>query len=101
MSTTVWKYWASRGSKSTLYDPMLNTQNNNAIKNLQKQLLDVNPLIGYAHVIPSDNTIEMVETKFQANGSPFAYQLSPVEFNFQVVISLSSVESLLLTNSFS
>ena len=89
MSTTIWEYLASRGIKPTLYDPRLNTQNNNAIKHLQKQLLDVNPLIGYAHVISPDNTIEMGETKFefQATGSPFFYQLSPVEFNFQVAIS--------------
>ena len=95
LSTTVQKHLASREIKPALYDPRLNTQNNNAIKNLQKQLLDLHPLISYAHVIPPNNTIEMDETKFgfQATGSPLSYKLSPVEFNF--------VESLLLTNLFS
>ena len=44
-----------------------------------------------------DNTTEMAETKFGflASGSPPSYRLSPVEFKFQVAISLSSVELLL------
>ena len=104
MSTTVQKHLESRGIKPTLYDPRLqNQENTEGIQNVQKQLLDINPMIGFAHVIPPDNTIQLVDTKFgfQAVGSRLSYQLSPVEFNFEVVVNLSSVESLLLLNSFS
>ena len=104
MSTTVQKHLESRGIKPTLYDPRLqNQENTEGIRNVQKQLLDINPVISFAHVIRPDNTIQLVDTKFgfQAVGSPLSYQLSPVEFNFEVVVNLSSVESLLLSNSFS
>ena len=76
MSTTVQKHLESRGIKPTLYDPRLqNQENTEGIRNVEKQLLDENPMIGFAHVIPPDNTIQLVDTKFgfQAVGSPLSY----------------------------
>ena len=90
MSTTVQKHLESRGIKPILYDPRLqNQENTEGIRNVQKQLLDISPMVGFAHVIPPDYTIQLVDTKFgfQAVGSPLSHQLSPVEFNFEVVVN--------------
>ena len=46
--------------------------------------------MGFAHIIPPPDKVSAVKTKFgmQALGSPLSYQLAPVEFNFEVHISL-------------
>ena len=53
---------------------------------LQNTLRLSNKHIGFAHVIPPPDKVSAVKTK--ALGSPLSYQLAPVEFNFEVHISL-------------
>ena len=91
LSTTIQRNLASRGIKSTLYNPCLSSSHcvdMNKLEALQNTLRLSNKHIGFAHIIPPPDKCSAMKTKFgmQALGSPLSYQLAPVEFNFEVHI---------------
>ena len=91
MSTSVQRQLSRRGINPTLYDPRSRDFKNDSRRRvgiMKETLQNVNQCIGFARVIPPDDTVHKVETKFGMNplGSVLSYQLSPVEFNFQVHI---------------
>ena len=93
LSTTIQRNLASRGIKSTLYNPCLSSSHcvdMDKLEALQNTLRLSNKHIGFAHIIPPPDKVSAVKTKFgmQALGSLLSYQLAPVEFNFEVHISL-------------
>ena len=98
MSTSVQRQLSCRGIDPTLYDPRSRDFKNDSRRRvgiMKETLQNVNQCIGFAHVIPPDDTVHKVETTFVMNplGSVISYQLSPVEFNFQVYINTSAVGS--------
>ena len=98
MSTTVQRQLSRRGINPTLYDPRSRDFKNDSRRRvgiMKETLQNVNQCIGFAYVIPPYDTVHKVETKFGMNplGSVLSYQLSPVEFNFQVYIDTSAIGS--------
>ena len=60
------------------------------LASLKADLKTINPGIGFSHVIPPFDGLVFTDTRFgkQESGSPLSYQLSPVDFNFEVVFDI-------------
>ena len=58
----------------------------------------MNPQIGFTHVVPSLDEMDTVQTKHcpQFTGSPLSYQLTVVDFNFDILTNLSGVPDRLI-----
>ena len=96
MSTHIQKESDSHGVKPTLYDPRVCSErslNVKRIQEMQTKLTAMNPLIGFAYVIPSPSAIQMVDTKFgkHALGSPLSFHLNAADFNFGIFSDLSKI----------
>ena len=93
LSTTIQRNLAFRGIKSTLYNQCPSSSHYvdmDKLGALQNTLRLSNKHIGFAHTIPPTDKASAVKATFgmQALGSPLPYQLTPVEFNSEVHISL-------------
>ena len=91
LSTSIQKHLSSRGINPTMYDPRTtgtNCLNPVKLASLKVDLKTINTGTGFAHVIPPFDGLVFTDTRFgkQAIGTPLSYQLSPVDFNFEVVL---------------
>ena len=97
IKTSIHKTGSSRGIQSTLYDPRIKNAGpaeevKVKVNRLSKKLLEINPGIGFAHIIQPFKTLETVATCYgnQILGSPLSYQLSVVDHNFEVITNLEA-----------
>ena len=94
MSTSVQKELKKRGITPTLYDPRVKerqTLDLPGVDVMKKQLEDINPLIGFSHIIPEKpELLTNVDTRYgsQVLGSPLSFHLSALDFNFTVFTNL-------------
>ena len=93
LSTSIQTHLSSRGINPTMYDPRTagtNCLNPVKLASLKADLKTINPGIGFAHVIPPFDGLVFTDTRFgkQTIGFPLSYQLSPVDFNFEVVFDI-------------
>ena len=86
-STHIQKESDFHGIKPTIYDP----RNMKRMQEMQAKLTAMDPLIGFAQVIPPPSAIQMVDIKFgkHAFGSPLSFHLNAVDFNFGIFNDLS------------
>ena len=95
IKTSIHKTGSSRGIQSTLYDPRIKNAGpaeEVKVNRLSKKLLEINPGMGFAHIIQPFKTLETVVTCYgnQILGSPLSYQLSVVDHNFEVMTNLEA-----------
>ena len=93
MNTAVQKQGTSKGILCTVYDPRINSlQDNNKerIETLNDSIRSKDMRIGFGHVI--DQTLPTSSNKFGnfSVGSPLSYQLSTFESNFKVVSNIKN-----------
>ena len=93
MNTAVQKQETSKGILCTVYDPRINSlQDNNKerIETLNDSIRSKDMRIGFGHVI--DQTLPTSSNKFGnfSVGSPLSYQLSTFESNFKVVSNIKN-----------
>ena len=96
MSTHIQKESDSHGMKPTLYDPRVCSErslNMKRIQEMQTKLTAMNPLIGFAQMIPQPSAIQMVDTNFgkHALGSPLLFHVNVVDFNYGIFSDLSKI----------
>ena len=79
LSTTVQKHLSSKGMHSTLYDPRSKdkrTVNKQRLEHMKQELRKMNPQIGFAHVVPSLDDMDTVQTKYGPSSLVHLFRLN-------------------------
>ena len=101
MNVAVQKRGKSKGINCTLYNPRINSKNDNLVYRAAKtnlSLVEQDKRIGYAHIM--NFSLPMVATRNGDffTGSPLSYQLSVFEDNFKVITNIETVEERFIEN---